>query len=165
MTRFSFVIAGLAGLAAATIGPAGSGAQETRAPVPFPSAGVTAPSALRILPATEVTLEQFRWQARLVVVLADSPAIPAYVEQMRHIEARPEALAERDVVVITDTEPAANSAVRQRLRPNGFALVLIDKDGQINQRKPLPWDVRELTRAIDKMPIRQEEIRSQRFGG
>ena len=31
-------------------------------------------------------------------------------------------------------------------------------DGQVKLRKPLPWDVRELTRSIDKMPLRQQEI-------
>jgi hypothetical protein len=37
--------------------------------------------------------------------------------------------------------------------------VLIGKDGRVAQRKPSPWDVREIERAIDKMPLRQQEIR------
>jgi len=42
-------------------------------------------------------------------------------------------------------------------------LVLMDKDGQIAQRKPFPWTVREISRAIDKMPLRQEELRTRRL--
>ena len=64
----------------------------------------------------------------------------------------------RDVVVFVDTDPKARSALRKKLRPRGFMLAIIGKDGQIKLRKPLPWDVRELTRSIDKMPLRRQEI-------
>ena len=41
-------------------------------------------------------------------------------------------------------------------------LALIDKDGGVKLRKPFPWDVREITRSIDKMPLRQQELRDRR---
>ncbi len=50
------------------------------------------------------------------------------------------------------------------MRPAGFMLVLVGKDGGIKLRKPSPWDVREITRSIDKMPMRQREIREQGTG-
>ena len=81
---------------------------------------------------------------------------------MRLLEAFWSELEDRDVVVITDTDPGANSAIREKLRPRGFMLVLIGKDGQIVLRKPTPWDVRELSRTIDKLPLRREEIRNRR---
>jgi hypothetical protein len=46
-----------------------------------------------------------------------------------------------------------------QLRPRGFMLALVSKDGSVFQRKPAPWDVREISRAIDKLPQRQQEIR------
>jgi len=49
--------------------------------------------------------------------------------------------------------------LRTKLRPRGFMLVLIGKDGGVKLRKPLPWDVRELSRTIDTMPMRQREMR------
>lgn len=52
--------------------------------------------------------------------------------------------------------------MRQRLRPRGFMLVLIGKDGGVKLRKPVPWDVREISRSIDKFPLRQQEIRDRR---
>lgn len=116
---------------------------------------------LRIFEAQTVDLAEFLWVARPVVVFADTPNDPRFLDQMAMIEARPGMLAERDVVVITDTDPAARSAVRERLRPRGFALVIIAKDGTVNLRKPFPWAVREISHAIDKLPLRREEMRRQ----
>lgn len=108
------------------------------------------------------SIEDFRWEKRLVIVLADSPDNPAFTDQMQMLAERPDDLTARDAVVIFDTDPEARTDIRQRLRPRGFMLVLMDKDGQIAQRKPFPWTVREITRAIDKMPLRQEELRGRR---
>ena len=112
-----------------------------------------------IFDASEVELDAFRWVARPVVVFADAPQVPAFQSQMELLETRLEALVERDVVIIVDTAPAERSDIRRKLRPRGFMLVLIGKDGGVKLRKPFPWDVRELSRQIDKMPIRQQEIR------
>ncbi|MFZ5750159.1 MAG: DUF4174 domain-containing protein [Pseudomonadota bacterium] len=101
--------------------------------------------------ADAVDLDALRWHARPVIVFADTPEDPAFVEQMALLAARWPELAARGVVVITDTDPAAQGAIRQQLRPRGFALVVIDRDGRVAQRKPFPWDVRELGRAIDRM--------------
>jgi hypothetical protein len=113
----------------------------------------------RIFDASEVSLAEFQWVARPIVVFADTPADPRFQQQMAYITARPEALAERDVVVIVDTDPAARTSVRTTLRPRGFMLALLSKEGTVFQRKPAPWDVREITRSIDKLPQRQQEIR------
>ncbi|MFV2051951.1 DUF4174 domain-containing protein [Aliiroseovarius sp. YM-037] len=121
----------------------------------------TAP-ALDAKDASEVTLSDLQWIARPVVVFADTPADPRFQQQLGLLTDRPEELAERDVVVIVDTDPSAMSELRTELRPRGFMLVLIGKDGNVYLRKPFPWDVRELTRSIDKMPLRQQEIRDRR---
>ncbi len=113
------------------------------------------------LNATDLSLEDFRWIKRPIVVFADTPADPRFQEQMALLVARPEPLIERDVVIIIDTDPRAKSDIRKTLRPRGFMLTLIGKDGGVIQRKPFPWDVREITRSIDKMPIRKQEIRDQ----
>ncbi|SIO31516.1 protein of unknown function [Rhodovulum sp. ES.010] len=115
-----------------------------------------------ILDARDISISDFHWLARPVVVFADSPADPRYRQQMDLILDRMDELAERDVVVITDTDPASQSGLRQRLRPRGFMLVLIGKDGGVKLRKPVPWDVREISRSIDKFPLRQQEIRDRR---
>jgi hypothetical protein len=69
------------------------------------------------------------------------------------------------VIVITDTDPAARAELRKKLRPRGFSLVLMDKDWKPMIRKPLPWDVREITHAIDKIPICAARKSSKEPGG
>ena len=113
------------------------------------------------LNAADVTLDEFKWLKRPIVIFADTPADPRFQEQMTLLMARPDPLIERDVVIIIDTDPRAKSEIRKTLRPRGFMLTLIGKDGGVLQRKPFPWDVREITRSIDKMPIRKQEIRDQ----
>lgn len=127
-------------------------AEEAEAPVDLPV----------FFQMDEVDLMQFKWKNRPVVVFADSPLDPAFEEQMEKLRQREDELRARDVVVISDTEPDAASALRKKLRPRGFMLVLIGKDGGVKIRKPFPWDVREISRSIDKMPIRQREIREQK---
>ncbi len=112
--------------------------------------------------AIDLNLEDFVWVARPVVVFANSAADPAFQRQIELLTERFEQLSERDVVLIVDTDPAGESPLRQKLRPRGFMLVLIGKDGGVKLRKPFPWDVRELTRVIDKSPIRQQEVRDRR---
>lgn len=109
--------------------------------------------------SSEIALEQFRWNARPLIIFADAEADPVFRRQMELLRARPEVLADRDVVVIVDTDPSARSELRTALRPRGFMLVIIGKDGQVELRKPSPWNVREISRSIDKMPLRQQEIR------
>lgn len=110
----------------------------------------------------EIELDDLVWQARPVVVFADSENDPRFAQQIDFLEARAKDLLERDVVVFTDTDPSLDSPLRETLRPRGFMLVLIGKDGDVKLRKPFPWDVRELSRSIDKMPMRQREIRERR---
>lgn len=117
---------------------------------------------LEMIEADEHELSEYHWLRRVLVVFADSPNDPRFVEQMKLIAERPLDLFERDVIVITDTAPAARSPIREELHPRGFALVLIGKDGLKYLRKPTPWDVREISRSIDKMPLRQQELDDMR---
>lgn len=107
-------------------------------------------------------LSDFLWLARPIVVFADSPNDPRFGTQVALLKELAGELAERDVIVLLDTDPAANGPLRQKLRPRGFMLALIGKDGDVKLRKASPWDVRELSRTIDKMPMRQREVRERR---
>jgi len=114
---------------------------------------------LLVYRAVDTDLSEFKWKKRPVVVFADSTQDPAFVEQMELLAARAEELEVRDVVVIVDTEPQLRSPIRLRMRPRGFMLTLVGKDGDVKLRKPFPWHVREISRSIDKMPMRRREIR------
>ncbi|MDW4499566.1 DUF4174 domain-containing protein [Sulfitobacter sp. D35] len=110
----------------------------------------------------QVDLNQFKWKKRPLVVFADTADDPAFAEQMELLRALPEELERRDVVVITDTDPDARSDLRLKLRPRGFMLVIVGKDGGVKLRKPFPWHVREISRSIDKQPERKREIREMK---
>ncbi|MFV1602417.1 DUF4174 domain-containing protein [Phaeobacter sp. JH20_13] len=109
-----------------------------------------------------VDLDSLLWVYRPIVVFADSPADPRFHEQMERLTDGAEALLDRDVIVLTDTNPSVTSALRKTLRPRGFMLVLIGKDGGVKLRKPQPWTVRELSRTIDKFPDRLREVKERR---
>ncbi|MFY0596185.1 MAG: DUF4174 domain-containing protein [Cognatishimia sp.] len=128
---------------------------------PAPEADAPTPSIF--FDANGVDIAEFQWVNRLVVVFADSPADPRFAQQMEMLEALPEELAERDVIVLSDANPALKTALRTKYRPRGFMMVLVGKDGTVYLRKPLPWDVREISRSIDKLPTRQQEIRDRRL--
>jgi len=149
--RFNLVIAAL--FAASALG-----AQQTPTTPAPPLAPLLFDSLVR--PDTS-NLSYFLWLARPVVVFADTPNDPRFIPQVALLAERTQELADRDVVVLLDTDPDANGPLRMKLRPRGFMLALVGKDGGVKLRKPSPWDVRELTRAIAKMPVRQREVRDR----
>jgi hypothetical protein len=110
----------------------------------------------------EVDIASFLWHKRPIVVFADSPEDPRFAEQIELLNSDIQMLLDRDVIVLTDTNPAAKSELRKKLRPRGFMLVLVGKDGGVKLRKPHPWSVRELTRTIDKFPDRLREVEERR---
>jgi hypothetical protein len=120
------------------------------------------PPVLDPIPAADVVLDELMWLKRPVVVFADSPNDPAFQTQLRYLAEDPAELIKRDVVILIDTDPATLSEARRKLRPRGFSMVLLDKDGAVKLRKPLPWSVREIVHAIDKFPLRRQEIRDER---
>ncbi|MFD1881032.1 DUF4174 domain-containing protein [Paracoccus pacificus] len=157
------VVAALAVSGMGSLAPVGGNPEtaalppSTREPAPAPPPA-PAPKGVQSFAADDVDPAEFLWKLRPLVVFADTADDPAYVQQMAAILRDPGPLAVRDVVVITDTDPSTSSLWRTMLNPQGFSLVLLDKDGQVKLRKPLPWDVREISRAIDKFPLRRQEI-------
>jgi Domain of unknown function (DUF4174) len=115
-------------------------------------------------PAGDSELESFLWSARIIVVFADAPADPRFQQQIDLLMEDEQRLVDRDVLVLTDTDPDARLPIRLKLRPRGFQMVLVDKDGVVKLRKPFPWSVREITRSIDKTPMRQREVVERRKG-
>ena len=107
-------------------------------------------------------IKGFEWAQRPIVIFANSDKDPNFISQMEFLSQDIKALKERDIVVLVDTNPSIPSVLRKKLRPHGFAFILIGKDGQVKLRKPSPWNIREIARVIDKMPIRQQEITRKR---
>ena len=123
------------------------------------------PAGLQILEAAETDLDSLLWLHRIVAVMADTPNDPAFIEQLRRIEASPEDFIERDAVVIIDSDRNSGSELRRMLRPRGFMLAFIEKDGTVAQRRPSPRSVREINAVIDRFPLRRQEMLERRPAG
>ena len=90
--------------------------------------------------------------ATLIVLFADDPDDADFLAQVDILRSRAADLADRDVVLLTDTAPAGNGPLRQALRPRGFSLILIDSNGTLAQRRGSVTDAARLLRQIDEMP-------------
>jgi hypothetical protein len=122
-----------------------------------PAAAVQAESE-----AAQPSLDDLLWVARPLVVFADTPNDPRFQQQLRMLDERPEDLTDRDVVVLADSAPDAAGPLRMALRPRGFGVVLIDRDGSVVRRFPTPVSAREIINQIDRLPSRREETGSRR---
>jgi hypothetical protein len=109
--------------------------------------------------SSSINFNDFLWQKRIVIVFADNPEDPNFVSQIKLLRTRPIQLLERDVIIFIDTNPTPANLIRSKLRPKGFSFILIAKDGKISLRKSRPWNIREISRSIDKMPLRKQEIK------
>ena len=110
----------------------------------------------------ETNLEDFAWTHRPILVFANSPNDINFERQVAMLRGNISELTERNVVVLLDSDPKANGLLRKTFRPRGFVVILVGKDGQIKLRKPFPWDVRSISRTIDKMPMRRQEIKANK---
>lgn len=147
----------------ATEAPAATGGDAPGATAPEARSLETAPEARSPeTPPEPPSLDDLLWVARPLVIFADTDRDPRYIQQMRRIEAGMEELSERQVVVLTDTDPAAAGPLRRALRPRGFGVVLVDIDGRVALRRPAPMQVREISGLIDRMPSRRDETGSRR---
>jgi Domain of unknown function (DUF4174) len=124
----------------------------------LPPLSLTAQTPAAPLQAADVLLSDLLYVNRAVIVFAESPKDPNFIRQMEYLAQDAGDLALRDTLVIMDTDPAAMTDVRRTFRPRGFSLVLMEKDGKAVLRKPLPWDLREITHAIDRFPLRRQEV-------
>lgn len=111
--------------------------------------------------AVDVDLSDFKWEARPLIVFADSPDNAAFQKQMELIQAEMANVEERDILLVIDTDPAAQSDLRRALRPKGFAIILVGKDGGVKMRETSPTDIMEFSAVIDRMPMRRLEIEQE----
>ncbi|SNR60484.1 DUF4174 domain-containing protein [Paracoccus sediminis] len=102
-------------------------------------------------PIRQDSLESLRWKARLVVVLGNGAQVEA---QTAALQADRQALIDRDMVILIDGPGAG--PLRDRAG-NGFAILLIGKDGGIKRVWTEPVAAQEIFDLIDTMPMRRRE--------
>ncbi|SFE38903.1 DUF4174 domain-containing protein [Roseivivax sediminis] len=110
------------------------------------------------LPPDTAELSDYRWSNRPVLLFADADTDAAYAAQRAALAAAAPGLADRDIVVLTDTDPQARGALRARFAPEGFLMVLVGKDGGVKRTETAPISADDLFATIDAMPMRRREM-------
>lgn len=87
-----------------------------------------------------------------ILVVSGTPEEKIYEAALKKLDAAKSQLDERDVVVKTETAPS-------------FGIRLIGKDGGEKWKGKADFEVKEITREIDQMPLRLDEIKKQRVIG
>lgn len=109
----------------------------------------------------QVTIDQYRWSKRPILIFASSGEDAAYGRQVAILKSDLPGLVERDIVVLSDIDSRDVGDLREALQIEGFEVVLIGKDGGVKLRSKTPVDLNQLFARIDAMPMRQREMQSR----
>jgi hypothetical protein len=107
-------------------------------------------------------LAEYRWKARVLVILAADATNVNVIEQQRAFEGLEGSAQDRQLVLILALpgSPGAG-ALRSRLgiSEEPFRVVLVGKDGHPKLSSDQPISAHQLIATIDAMPMRQREMR------
>ncbi len=113
-------------------------------------------------PDDKAPLAPYLGEKRPVVIFADNDRDPRLDRQLRALEREAKELEDRDVIILVDTTPGPSrfdtTPMRERFRPHGFNILLVDKDGSVKMRRPNVVSANDVMRMIDRTPLRQQEM-------
>lgn len=120
-------------------------------------------------------LENFRWKNRLILIFSPSKTDTVYLRQIRELENEKKALEDRDIVVLHifpqggfyDTHKinqGSAKALRKnyRIAENQFMLILVGKDGGTKLKENKMTHLSQILGLIDSMPMRIQEMKTQK---
>lgn len=121
--------------------------------------------------------DRHRWTDRVILLFAPDPDNADYQRQTTLLANAQDGVADRDLVVYhlfreAGMAPAGQALSEQRVQAlrqayrapkNGFAFLLVGKDGGVKLREETVVSTKRLFGLIDSMPMRQAEMR--RRGG
>jgi hypothetical protein len=129
-------------------------------------AGALALLVMAIAPAGAATVAEvarYAWSSRVLLVFAPDESDAALAVQREAIGQAAAGMQERDLVLLAATNPSSpdDQALRRRygVTGNGFAALLIGKDGGVKLRRSQPIPPQLLFQTVDAMPMRQNEAR------
>ena len=108
-------------------------------------------------------LRDAHWKQRVVLVYGPSAAHPDLIRQQQWLTQSREALAEREMLVLSYTADRLSPTDCVTLHddfayaPKAFGVWLIGKDGGVKLSRTTPVTVQELCALVDAMPMRQAE--------
>ena len=122
-------------------------------------------AALPLSAAAQGDLSRYRDKNRLLLVFAPSQADPRWRRQDALLTKSRAQFADRELLRFDFFErggwrgAGADLRARYHIRPGGFRVLLIGKDGHVAFGGPGPVPLGELTDRIDRMPMRRDEMR------
>ncbi|TVQ02283.1 MAG: DUF4174 domain-containing protein [Balneolaceae bacterium] len=122
---------------------------------------------------TDVNLEDYRWNNRLVLVFANSQDSESYLQQIEELYLDKVGLHERDVIVFSmfrngissfegkSISQESSEKITATYNPDqsDFRFILIGKDGGEKLRQDEIVSSQKLFDRIDSMPMRRQELR------
>ena len=123
--------------------------------------------------STSLDLDTFQWKNRLVFIFASSSTDHSYLNQKDEFEGKEDELNDRDIIVfeLIETGPSMmgkklltnepQSYLRHKfgIPAAGYGFILLGKDGTVKLRAKEVVTSSDLFDLIDRMPMRQEEIK------
>ena len=109
-------------------------------------------------------LSSLRWKKRVLVVSALKPDNLSLIRQRQIFTDAQQAMAERDVVLVEAVESNDTAQeIRKKLSiaPGEFWALLVGKDGHIALSSQTELSASYLSRVIDAMPMRKDEMRKR----
>lgn len=124
-------------------------------------------------PGMDVSLDQFRWENRILIIFAEDSNSDSYRTQIEKFSSFKEGVLDRDLIIFSifknecstlDDQNISDSSaekIRSELSPqsSSFSIYLVGKDGGVKLKKDEVLGIDELFRVIDRMPMRQREMR------
>jgi hypothetical protein len=132
--------------------------------IKFPAVSLFLAVAI-VTPASADAVSAAQWRNRVLVVIAPTQGDQRLASQRQMFNQASRGMVERHVILVEalGDDPSARS-VRRRLglASTDFRAFLVGKDGHTAMSSTEPLTSDRLFRAIDAMPMRQEEIRRRR---
>jgi hypothetical protein len=126
----------------------------------------------RNVPAISLDLAQYQWKNRLLLLFAPNRNHPFFDSLQVALVAQQAEVADRDLVIFEILESGQSSvsmtpldaqnaqSLREKfeVRPGGFTVILIGKDGGIKLNNQKQTRIEDIFGLIDSMPMRREEM-------
>ncbi len=124
-----------------------------------------------------LSLDTYRWENRLILIVAENPEEGKMVEQLKLFQNEQEALSDRKLLIFkihaggctvynSSMKPIQNTENKDLFEEFGsnsapFQILLIGLDGGINTKRNRVTDPAVFFAEIDTMPLRRNELRGK----
>jgi hypothetical protein len=124
----------------------------------------------------DLDLDSLRWKNRVLVLFSPSEFDASFQSQKQSLASSVEGVLERDLMILEILEHGESRVgnqilsgksvqdIRKRLgvHTGPFQVLLIGKDGGVKLRSSEPVSMKELFGLIDSMPMRRQEMESEK---